>query len=131
MSIQSKARRDAHRRKAERERNLQPKPAPIEPHAELRDRDRRLLAGIVRREGRWVLGMDGRIAGETDSAARVFALIRRAAELHEAKGVPVRLVYSDALHDAERAELEALGIDRAGFERQLDEELAAAAPAAG
>ena len=131
MSIQSKARRDAHRRKAERERNLQPKPAPIEPHAELRDRDRRLLAGIVRREGRWVLGMDGRIAGETDSAARVFALIRRAAELHEAKGVPVRLVYSDALRDAERAELEALGIDRAGFERQLDEELAAAAPAAG
>ena len=131
MSIQSKARRDAHRRKAERERNLQPKPAPIEPHAELRDRDRRLLAGIVRREGRWVLGMDGRIAGETDSAARVFALIRRAAELHEAKGVPVRLVYSDALRDAERAELEALGIDRAGFERQLDEEVAAAAPAAG
>ena len=131
MSIQSKARRDAHRRKAERERNLQPKPAPIEPHAELRDRDRRLLAGIVRREGRWVLGMDGRIAGETDSAARVFVLIRRAAELHEAKGVPVRLVYSDALRDAERAELEALGIDRAGFERQLDEELAAAAPAAG
>ena len=131
MSIQSKARRDTHRRKVERERNLQPKPAPIEPHAELRDRDRRLLAGIVRREGRWVLGMDGRIAGETDSAARVFALIRRAAELHEAKGVPVRLVYSDALRDAERAELEALGIDRAGFERQLDEELAAAAPAAG
>ena len=91
MSIQSKARRDAQRRKAERARNLQPQAAPIEPHAELRDGERRLLAGIVRRDGQWVLGMDGRIAGETGSAARVFALIRRAAELHEAKGVPVGL----------------------------------------
>ena len=131
MSIQSKARRDTHRRKVERERNLQPKPAPIEPHAELRDRDRRLLAGIVRREGRWVLGMDGRIAGETDSAARVFALIRRAAELHEAKGVPVRLVYSDALRDAERAELEARGISQADYDRELAGELAVAPPSAG
>jgi hypothetical protein len=100
MSI-SPRRRDAGERKAERA-HLQPQAAPIEPHAELRDRERRLLAGIVRRDGQWVLGMDGRIAGETGSAARVFALIRRAAELHEAKGVPVRLVYSDALRDAAR-----------------------------
>lgn len=131
MSIQSKARRDAHRRKAERERNLQPQPAPIEPHAELRDRERRLLAGIVRRDGQWVLGMDGRIAGETDSAARVFALIRRAAELHEAKGVPVRLVYSDALRDAAKAELDAQGLSQADYDRQLAGELAVAPPSAG
>ena len=123
MSIQSKARRDAHRRKAERERNLQPQAAPIEPHAELRDRDRRLLAGIVRRDGEWVLGMDGRIAGETPSAARVLALIMQAAELHERSGTPVRLMYSDALKDAAHAEAAEQGIDFDTWKRNLATEL--------
>ena len=132
MSIQSKARRDARRRKEQREHNRARAGAPaIEPHAELRDRDRRLLAGIVRRDGQWVLGMDGRIAGETDSAARVFALIRRAAELHEAKGVPVRLVYSDALRDAAKAELDAQGLSQAEYDRRLAGELAVVPPSAG
>ncbi len=52
MSIQSKARRDARKRKTLRERNLARAGAtPIEPHAELRDRDDNLLAGIVRQSG--------------------------------------------------------------------------------
>ena len=126
MSIQSKARRDAHRRKAERERNLQPKPAPIEPHAELRDRDRRLLAGIVRREGEWVLGMGGRIAGGTDSAAHVLAMIRRAALLHEAQGTPVRLTWSDALKDAAHAEAAEQGMTFEEFEARLEQSMIAA-----
>ena len=128
MSIQSKARRDAHRRKAERERNLQPKPAPIEPHAELRDRDRRLLAGIVRREGRWVLGMDGRIAGSSDSAAEVLAMIKQAAALHEAQGSPVRLVYSDELRDTAVIEAAAQGLTLEQFEQQMAEQMKANKP---
>ena len=135
MSIQSKGRREAKKKLAERERNQAaanpaPKPA-VEPHAELRDQQRTLLAGIVRRDGQWVLGMDGRIAGETGSAARVFALIRRAAELHEAKGVPVRLVYSDALRDAAKAELDAQGLSQAEYDRRLAGELAVVPPSAG
>lgn len=74
MSTDSKLRRDARKRAAERQRNqaaANPAPvSPIEPHAELRDQQRTLLAGIVRRDGEWVLGMDGRIAGESTSAAR-------------------------------------------------------------
>ncbi|ATS20537.1 hypothetical protein PK69_19775 [Xanthomonas phaseoli pv. phaseoli] len=115
MSTDSKLRRDARKRAAERQRNqaaANPAPvSPIEPHAELRDQQRTLLAGIVRRDGEWVLGMDGRIAGESTSAAQVLALIMRAAELHERQGTPVRLTYSDALKDAAHAEARADGID--------------------
>ena len=75
MSIQSKGRREAKKKLAERARNQAeanpPVKAKVEPHAELRDQHRALLAGIVRRDGEWVLGMDGKIAGETTSAARV------------------------------------------------------------
>jgi hypothetical protein len=127
MSIQSKGRREAKKKLAERERNQaaanpQPK-ASVEPHAELRDEHRTLLAGIVRRDGEWVLGMDGKIAGETPSAARVLALIMQAAEWHENNNTPVRLMYSDALKDAAHAEAAAQGIDFDTWKRNLAVEL--------
>ena len=129
MSIQSKARRDARKRKADRERNRTRGDAPaIEPHAELRDRDDNLLAGIVRQSGVWVLGMDGRIVGSSDSAAQVLMLIRRAQRLHDGQGVPVKLVYSDALRDEAELEAATHGKSLADYEQQLEEEMAAAQP---
>ena len=126
MSIQSKARRDARRRKEQREHNRARAGAPaIEPHAELRDRERRLLAGIVRRDGEWVLGMDGRIAGHSESAAQVLALIMQAGELHERKGTPVRLMYSDALRDAAQAEAKEKGQTFEEFKAELAAAMAA------
>ena len=75
MSITSKARRDARKRRLEKLRNAPAAPAvPIEPHAELRDQEGHLLGGIVRREGEWTLGLGGRIVRrgrhvvETDGA---------------------------------------------------------------
>lgn len=91
----------------------------IEPHARLRDQRGKLLAGIVRRDGEWVLGMDGRIAGSSTQAAQVFALIRRAAVLHEAAGTPVRLTWSDELMAAVDSEVSAQGITLEQFEQQL------------
>ncbi len=128
MSIQSKARRDARRRKAERERNRRGDAPAIEPHAELRDRDDNLLAGIVRQSGVWVLGMDGRIVGSSDSAAQVLMLIRRAQRLHDEKGVPVKLVYSDALRDEAELEAAVNGKSLADYEKQLEDEMAAVQP---
>ena len=114
MSIQSKQRRDVRKKLAERLRHRSEAAAAaasaIEPHAELRDQQRTLLAGIVRRDGEWVLGMDGRIAGQSESAAQVLSLIMQAAELHERAGTPVRLVYSDALKDAAHADAQAQGL---------------------
>ena len=134
MSIQSKGRREAKKKLAERERNQAaanpaPKPA-VEPHAELRDQHRALLAGIVRRDGEWVLGMDGKIAGETTSAARVLALIMQAAEWHENNDTPVRLMYSDALKEAAHAEVAEQGIDFDTYKRNLAGELGAVGKAA-
>ncbi|MBB5876663.1 MULTISPECIES: hypothetical protein [Xanthomonas] len=113
MSIESKQRRDLRKKLAERLRHRAEgaaPAAPIEPHAELRDQQRTLLAGIVRRDGEWVLGMDGRIAGQSESAAQVLSLIMQAAELHERAGTPVRLMYSDALKDAAQADAQAQGL---------------------
>lgn len=123
MSITSKQRRDARKRREQRARNQAAAglgaASPIEPHAELRDDGKQLLAGIVRRDGQWVLGMDGRIAGESDSAAHVLALILRAAELHDRAGTNVRLVYSDDLKHAAHAEAAGQGLSFDQFRQQL------------
>ncbi|SEK78413.1 hypothetical protein SAMN05428989_0792 [Pseudoxanthomonas sp. GM95] len=131
MSITSKSRRDARKRREERARNQAEAnavaPSPIEPHAELRDAQKQLLAGIVRRDGQWVLGLDGRIAGESDSAARVLALILRAAELHDRAGTNVKLVYSDDLKHAAQAEAAEQGLTFDQFRAQLVDSLAGTA----
>ncbi|UOV06079.1 hypothetical protein MUU77_12475 [Pseudoxanthomonas sp. F37] len=129
MSIQSKARREAKKRKATKERNQARANAPaIEPHAELRNPQGDLLAGIVRQAGVWVLGMDGRIAGSSDSAAEVLAMIKQAAALHEAQGNPVRLVYSDELRDTAVIEAAAQGLTLEQFEQQMAEQMKANKP---
>lgn len=120
MSINPKTRRQAGKKGASADRTSAI-PDSIEPHAELRDQQRRLLAGVVRRDGEWVLGMDGRIAGSTASAAHVFAMIRRAARLHESQGTPVRLTWSDALKQAANQEAAGQGISFEQFEEQLEE----------
>ncbi len=126
MSTTSKLRRDIRRRRENQAANREAAQAsPVEPHAELRDQQRTLLAGIVRREGEWVLGMDGRIAGQSESAAQVLALIMQAGELHERQGTPVRLVYSDALRDAAQAEANAQGSTFEEFKNALAARMAA------
>jgi HAMP domain-containing protein len=125
MSINSRLRRTAKKRNARKEAPKAPS-APIEPHAELRDQQGQLLAGIVRQDGEWVLGLGGQIAGGSDSAAHVLAMIKRAARLHEAHGTPVRLKFSDALKAAALGEVEALGKSFEAFEAELESSMAAA-----
>ena len=124
MSINSKIRREAKKRNASKKTQDKP-PAgpPIEPHAELRDQQGQLLAGIVRREGEWVLGLGGRIAGNSDSAAHVLAMIQRAAVLHEKSGTPVRLTFSDALREAAHDEAAGMGMSFEAFAETLDKEM--------
>lgn len=124
MSINSKVRREAKKRNAAKARSDKPAPTPIEPHAELRDQEGQLLAGVVRRDGEWVLGMGGKIAGGSESAAQVLAMIQRVAALHESKGTPVRLKYSDALKEAANTEVAAQGITFEQFQAQLEKDMA-------
>jgi hypothetical protein len=125
MSINSKVRREAKKRKALKNRRLSGARSGIEPHAELRNPQGELLAGIVRRSGVWILGMHGQIAGSSDSAAEVLAMIKRTAALHEAQGQPVRLVYSDELRDTAELEAAAQGMSLDAFEKKLEEEMRA------
>ena len=126
MSINSKISRGAKKRNIAKAGARKAGDNPIEPHAELRDQQGQLLAGIVRREGEWVLGMGGQIAGSSDSAAHVLAMIRRAAVLHEAQGTPVRLTWSDALKDAAHAEAAVQGMTFEEFEARLEQSMIAA-----
>jgi len=126
MSTNFRIRREAKKRSAAKAGDRKAGGVPIEPHAELRDQQGRLLAGIVRREGEWVLGMGGQIAGSTQSAAHVLAMIRHAGVLHEAQGTPVRLTWSDALKDAAHAEAAGEGMTFEEFEARLEQSMAAA-----
>jgi len=119
MSINSKVRRQAGKRKIRKADATVAVEPPIEPHAELRDQQGALLAGIVRRDGEWVLGMGGRIAGHSTSAAHVLALIQQAGKVHEQTGNPARLLYSDALRDAAQLEVAGLGLSFEQFSEAL------------
>lgn len=127
MSITSKARRDARKRRLEKLRNAPAAGAaavPIEPHAELRDQDGHLLGGIVRREGEWTLGLGGRIVGGSDSAARVLAMLKRAAVLHEREGASIKLTCSPALSAAAQREVSEQGLSFEQYQERLEEEMA-------
>ncbi|MFP7722709.1 hypothetical protein [Lysobacter sp. A3-1-A15] len=131
MSIQSKARRDARKRRLAKARNAPAEsPAPaIEAHAELRDAAGTLLGGIVRRDGEWTLGLGGRIVGGSESAARVLAMLKRAAVMHQAEGTRIHLRCSPSLDQAAAAEVAAQGLTFEQFESQLATDLTLSAPA--
>lgn len=129
MSINSKARRDAGKRRLAKLRSATTTAsAPsIEAHAELRDGQGRLLGGIVRRDGEWTLGLNGKIVGGSDSAARVLAMLKRAATLHEREGVAIRMVCSPSLSTAAARELACRGLSFEQFQAQLEMDLASGA----
>ena len=121
MSIQSKAKRDANRKKAARERRTVDAPrSAIEAHAELRDSAGALLGGIARQHGEWVLGLDGQMVGGSGSAATILAMLKRAATMHERAGNRVVLKFSDALRDAAQSEAGAQGLSFDEFEARLE-----------
>lgn len=102
-----------------------------EPHAQLRDGDGRLLGGVVLKDGQWVLGLDGRIVGESASAAHVLAILKRAAALARAEGREVSLVFSAPLRAAAHEEARAEGLDFDAFQARLAADMDAAAKPAG
>lgn len=125
MSIRSKAKRDARRKQQSRAPQrivVAPRPG-VEAHADLRDEAGELLGGIARREGEWVLGLDGRIVGGSESPATLLAMLRRAETMQREAGREVRLKFSDALRTAADEEARAQGLSFEEFEAQLDRRL--------
>ncbi|RNF82541.1 hypothetical protein [Montanilutibacter psychrotolerans] len=134
MSKNSKVRRAARKKLTSRSRRvIAPKPpvGPVEAHAELRDADGSLLGGIARRDGEWVLGLDGQIAGGSASAATVLALLQRAASSRQRAGQAIRIKFSDALRDEAQREAGEQGLSLEEFQQRLERELDGRADALG
>ena len=91
-----------------------------EPHAQLRDAAGKLLGGIVRKDGEWVLGLDGKIAGTSHSAAHVLAILKRAAALLRSEGREVDLVFSATLRAAAHQEAADQGLGFEAFQAKLE-----------
>jgi hypothetical protein len=120
MSIGSKAKRDARKKKAAKSAPARP---PAE-HAHLVDGRGVVFGGAVRRAQEWVLVIGGKPAARTDSAAMVLAMLKHVAELKETAGDAVRLSYSTQLRDAATAEASAEGKTLDEFLAQLEAERA-------
>jgi hypothetical protein len=120
MSIHSKAKRDARRKKTA-------KAAPARPlveHAHLVDGRGGVFGGAVQRGREWVLVLGGKPAARTDSAAMVLAMLTHVAALRETAGDAVRLSYSTQLRDAATAEAAAEGKTLDDYLAQLEAERA-------
>ncbi|TNJ33572.1 hypothetical protein [Arenimonas terrae] len=94
-----------------------------QPHADLRDEKGKLLGAIVFKDGQWVLGLNGKIVGDTDSAAHVLAIIKRAAAMLRAQGREVQLVFSVPLREAADKEVAALGMSFEQFQARLEQDM--------
>jgi hypothetical protein len=120
MSIGSKARRDARRKKAAKAGPARP----LVEHAHLVDGRGGVFGGAGLRGKEWVLVLGGKPAARTDSAAMVLAMLKHVAELKETAGDAVRLSYSTQLRDAATAEASAEGKTLDEFLAQLEAERA-------
>lgn len=120
MTVRSKAKRDANRKKQDRNEDGG---GTVEGHAELRDPSGQLLGGIARKDGEWVLGLDGRMVGGSDSAATILSMLKRAAAMHERAGNRVTLKFSDALRAAAEEDARLQGMSLEAFQERLEREL--------
>lgn len=131
MSIRSKAKRDANKKKKARERLVAIRPGPaIEAHAELRARDGTLLGGIARQDGEWVLGLDGRMVGGSTSAATILSLLMRAEAMHRQTGGESTLKFSKAIRAAADTEAGTEGMSLDEFRERLEQRMEATSPSA-
>ena len=117
MSIHSKARRDARRKKS---RTPRPGPArPLAEHAHLVDG---IFGGAALRGEEWLMVLGGKVVTATDSAAMMLAMLKHVAALREAAGDTVRLTYSTHLGEVATAEAAAEGRTLDEYLAQLDAE---------
>ena len=120
MSIHSKARRDARRKKS---RTPRPGPArPLAEHAHLVDGQGRIFGGAGLRGEEWLMVLGGKVVTATDSAAMMLAMLKHVAALREAAGDTVRLTYSTHLGEVATAEAAAEGRTLDEYLAQLDAE---------
>ncbi|PBJ83796.1 hypothetical protein CMZ84_04760 [Lysobacteraceae bacterium NML93-0399] len=107
MSISSKSRRDARRRRTPQGASARSDAPQI--HAQLKGPDDRVLAGATYADGEWTFVLRGEPVTSTASAAMLLAMLRHVAASRHAQGIATRLSVSKALDAAANAEAAAEG----------------------
>jgi hypothetical protein len=121
MSINSKAKRDAKKKKRPKLGAARAVPV-LRPHAEILDGEGKILGGAGFRSGEWVMVMSGKEVAATDSPAMIIAMLTHAATLVEEAGLQVELRYSTELRDAATVEAEREGKTLEQYLEQLEAE---------
>jgi hypothetical protein len=111
MSKNSKARRDARKKKQPRPRSrtVTTNNQSAEPHAALLGDGGAVLGGAAFHSGEWILLLNGKVVSGTNSAAMILAMLKHTASVRESEGMTVRLTYSTTLKAAAIKEAEAEG----------------------
>lgn len=122
MSITSKARRDARRKKQKKSQARTPHS--IQPHATLRDARGNLLGGVGLRGREWVFVLDGKTVAATESAAMAIAMLRHVAGLRGQDAADVVLACSTTLQAAASREAESEGKSLDDYLAMLEDERA-------
>jgi hypothetical protein len=123
MSRNSKARRDA-RRKKQAKRPIRRLGSPIQPHAQLELADGNTVGGAGWRDGEWLTVLGGQVVARTKSAAMTLAVLRHIVALQEQAGHAVRLTYSPAMETLAAREAEAVGKSLEEYLQMLEQERA-------
>lgn len=107
MSKNSKAKRDAKRKKLPTRGHGGHTSRQIEPHGEMKDSTGRVIAGIGRQASDWVLVIGNQVIGGGASAAEVMAMFHCLADIQQKDGGSISHAYSSEFQaEAERDALE-------------------------
>lgn len=123
MSRESKARRDA-RRKKEPKRPIRRLGAMLQPHAQLETADGNTIGGAGWRDGEWLTVLGAQVAARTPSAAMTLAMLRHIVALQERAGQELTLTYSPTMETAATREAAALGHSLEDYLQLLEQERA-------
>lgn len=123
MSRNSKARRDA-RRKKEPRRPIRRLGSQLQPHAQLEMADGNTIGGAGFRDGEWLTVLGSRVVARTQSAAMTLAVLRHLVALQEQAGHAVRLTYSPAMEAVATREAGVAGKSLEDYLQELEHERA-------
>jgi hypothetical protein len=108
MSLNSKARRDARKKKVAK-RPIRRLGAALQPHAQLETPDGNTIGGAGWRDGEWLTVLGGQVATRTPSAAMTLAMLRHVVAVQEQAGIELKLTFSPAMETAATREAQAAG----------------------
>lgn len=124
MSKNSKAKRDAKRKKAPKRPFMRKLNDLIEPHGEMRDGTGRLIAGVGRHDEDWVLVVGGQVVAGGSRAADVMVMLHQLADMRQANGDAVVNTYSAAFKAAAEHDAKEEGISLYEYMERARDEMA-------